>query len=102
MNSTQIIGFIAGIFTGVSLLPQLIKIIKEKTTDDISTWTLLILMGGLGLWITYGVLINNLPIILTNLFSLVVNVVIIFLRLKFKKRNQSGILSIGAAKIIFK
>ena len=90
MSYTEIIGFIAGIFTGVSLLPQLIKIIKEKKTDDISTWMLLILMGGLALWVTYGMLINNLPIIFTNLFSLAVNVVIIFLRLKFKKRTPPG------------
>ena len=87
METTQIIGFIAGIFTGISLLPQLIKIIKEKKTEDISTWMLLILMGGLALWITYGVLINNLPIIITNSFSMVVNVLITFLRFRFKKKK---------------
>ena len=87
METTQIIGFIAGIFTGISLLPQLIKIIKEKKTEDISTWMLLRLMGGLALWITYGVLINNLPIIITNSFSMVVNVLITFLRFRFKKKK---------------
>lgn len=87
MEITQIIGFIAGIFTGVSLLPQLIKIIKEKKTEDISTWMLLILMGGLALWITYGVLIGNLPIIITNSFSLLINIIIIFLRFKFQDKK---------------
>ena len=35
-DQTQLIGIIAGICTGVSLLPQLIKIIKDKKADDIS------------------------------------------------------------------
>ena len=87
MNSTQILGFIAGIFTGISLLPQLIKIIKEKKTEDISAWMLLILMGGLALWISYGVLINNFPIIITNSFSLLINVAIIFLRYRFRNKK---------------
>ncbi|MEP6597215.1 MAG: SemiSWEET family transporter [Ginsengibacter sp.] len=55
MNSIQIVGFIAGIFTGISLLPQLFKIIKEKETEDISMWMLLILLAGLALWTIYGV-----------------------------------------------
>lgn len=87
MDITQVTGFIAGIFTGVSLLPQLLKIIKEKKTEDISTWMLLILMGGLILWIVYGILINNWPIIITNAFSLLVNIVILVLRHKFGSNN---------------
>ncbi len=87
MDSTQILGFIAGIFTGISLLPQLIKIIKEKKTEAISTWMLLILMGGLALWISYGVLINNLPIIITNAFSLLINIAIIFFRYRFRNKR---------------
>ena len=87
MDSIQILVFIAGIFTGISLLPQLIKIIKEKKTEDISTWMLLILMAGLALWISYGVLISNLPIIITNTFSLLINVAIIFFRHRFRNKK---------------
>ncbi len=87
MDTTQILGFIAGIFTGISLLPQLIKIIKEKKTEDISAWMLLILMGGLALWISYGVLISNLPIIITNAFSLLINIAIIFFRYRFRNKK---------------
>ena len=87
MDITQVTGIIAGIFTGISLLPQLFKIIKEKKTEDISTWMLLILMGGLALWVVYGIMITNWPIIITNSFSLLVNIVIMILRSKFKSNN---------------
>ncbi|HEX8357087.1 MAG TPA: PQ-loop domain-containing transporter, partial [Segetibacter sp.] len=46
MNYTQIIGIVAGIFTSASLLPQLIKIIKEKKVEDLSMGMFVALMIG--------------------------------------------------------
>lgn len=90
MDTTRVIGFIAGIFTGISLLPQLIKIVKEKKTEAISIWMLVILMAGLALWTTYGFLKNDLPIIITNAFSMLVNVIILILRLKYGKSDNGS------------
>lgn len=82
------IGIAAGVFTAVSMLPQLIKMIKEKKAQDISITMLLILFCGLGLWIWYGIMKNDLPVILTNAFSLLVNMSIIFFSLLYK--NSRG------------
>ena len=98
MNSIQIVGFIAGIFTGISLLPQLFKIIREKETEDISLWMLLVLLAGLALWTIYGVLINDLPIIITNSFSIIINIIILFFRFRYKKGDQKKIV-IGRFKV---
>lgn len=80
----NVIGLIAGILTASSLLPQFIKILKEKKADDISVPMLLILMAGLSLWIYYGTLREDWPIIITNLFSLSFNIGIIILKFKYK------------------
>lgn len=80
----QIIGIVAGICTGVSLLPQLIKIIKEKKADDISFFMLFILMAGLAGWVWYGILKEDFPIIITNSFSFLMNCAIIFFRIKYR------------------
>jgi len=85
LNYTGIIGFVAGIFTACSLLPQLIKIIKEKKVQDLSIGMFITLMVGLGLWITYGVLKKDVPIIVTNVFSLLLNISILILRFKYSK-----------------
>jgi len=82
---SNFIGIIAGSFTAASLLPQLIKIIKEKKADDISVVMLLILFAGLASWIYYGFLKKDYPIIITNSFSLLVNSLIIIFRIKYKK-----------------
>lgn len=85
-GQTQVIGIIAGICTGISLLPQLFKIIKEKKADDISYFMLFILLAGLAGWTWYGILKEDYPIIITNSFSFLVNVAIIFLTTKFRKK----------------
>jgi MtN3 and saliva related transmembrane protein len=85
LNYTGIVGIVAGLFTACSLLPQLIKIIKEKKVEDLSIGMLTTLMLGLALWITYGILKNDLPIIATNVFSLLLNISILILRFKYSR-----------------
>ena len=85
-DKTQLIGIIAGICTGISLLPQLIKIIKEKKADDISWFMLFILLAGLAGWVWYGALKKDYPIIITISFSFLVNVAIIYFTIRFQKR----------------
>ena len=87
-NQTEIVGLAAGICTSTSLLPQLVKLIKHKKAEDISIFYLLILFVGLGLWIWYGILREDIPILVTNGFSLVLNGIIIVLGVKYK-RNTS-------------
>ena len=85
MNHDQIIGIIAGIFTSASLLPQLIKTIKEKEAKSLSAVMILVLITGNSLWIYYGVLKNDMPIIATNIFSDMVNLTLLFFSIKYKK-----------------
>jgi len=87
MNWTQVIGLFAGICTSTSLLPQLIKTIKEKKAEEISKAMLFTLMTGVATWVVYGVLRNDLPIILTNSFSLLLNIILLFFRFKYSRNN---------------
>ena len=84
---SKYIGIVAGILTSVSLLPQLIKIIKEKKAENISVPMLLILLFGLAGWAWYGILKKDYPIIITNGFSFIINSIIIGFSLKYKKRD---------------
>ena len=83
-NYSQYVGIAAGILTAVSLLPQLIKIIKEKKANSISFGMLAVLLAGLCVWIVYGVLKKDYPIIVTNSFSLLTNIVMVVLTIKYK------------------
>jgi MtN3 and saliva related transmembrane protein len=81
----QVIGLAAGVCTAISLLPQLIKIVREKRAEQLSLFYLFTLLLGLGLWIAYGVLRSDLPIILTNIASALLNVSVIVLSVKYRK-----------------
>jgi MtN3 and saliva related transmembrane protein len=80
------IGVGAGIFTAASLVPQLIKILKEKKAEAISVGMLLILLLGIGGWILYGVVKKDVPILVTNSFSFIINVLIIIFSKKYKRK----------------
>ena len=83
MDKIQIIGIVAGILTATSMLPQLIKIIKEKKAEEISLFMLVVLISGLALWLVYGIMRDDWPIIGTNAFSLLVNVLMVIFRIKY-------------------
>jgi MtN3 and saliva related transmembrane protein len=85
MTTENIIGILAGILTGVAALPQLIKLIKEKDGKQLSPVMLLVLIAGLISWVVYGVLKEDWPVIITNVFSTLVNMVILILRQIYKK-----------------
>jgi MtN3 and saliva related transmembrane protein len=80
------IGIGAGVCTAISMLPQLFKIIKDKKANDISFLMLFILLAGIAGWAWYGILKKDYPIIITNSFSLIVNVLIICFSLKYKNK----------------
>lgn len=87
MDKITLVGVAASVLTAFSLLPQLIKIIKEKKADDVSLGMLLILLAGLSLWIVYGFMIENKIIIFSNIFSVVINVSVLVLTIIFKNRK---------------
>jgi len=68
-----IIGSAAGILTSVSMIPQLIKVLKDKNVDDLSGVTLIVLISGLSLWVWFGIMKQEWPIILSNSFAVLVN-----------------------------
>ncbi|MEJ1238101.1 SemiSWEET transporter [Chryseolinea sp. T2] len=84
---TMIIGVIAGSCTSLSLLPQLIKILKEKKANDISLFYLAVLFVGLVLWIIYGVRREDIPVIVTNGVAIAINVLIIIAGIRYKNGN---------------
>lgn len=81
---TNYIGIGAGICTGVSMLPQLVKIVREKKAENISYSMLIILLAGLGGWMWYGFLKEDYPIVITNSFSFLVNSLILFFTIRFR------------------
>ena len=85
INFTNAVGILAGVFTSVSMLPQLIKTFKKKKSEEISVLMIVILIIGIAAWIYYGILRKDYPILFTNAFSILVNIALLVLHFKYKK-----------------
>jgi MtN3 and saliva related transmembrane protein len=82
---SQYVGIVSGVLTGISLIPQLIKVIREKESESVSLLMLIVLLAGLAGWVWYGFLKEDWPIIITNSFSFLTNTAIIILSLIYRK-----------------
>src|ERR1700738_576224 len=65
-TSTLIIGVLAAITSTGSFAPQAWKIIKTRETKDISTGMYSLTVAGFALWLAYGVMLGQWPLIATN------------------------------------
>ena len=82
----NILGLVAGGITSVAMLPQLIKVLKNKDVEDLSLLMILFLIIGLSLWVWYGFIKDELPIILSNAFAVLVNVSLLISYFMYRKR----------------
>ncbi len=83
MSLDNFIGIIAGIITTSALIPQAIKICRTKSARDVSLAMFIFLAVGVTLWLFYGLLIKELPVILANFFSLVLISLIIMMKIRY-------------------
>ncbi|NQU84033.1 MAG: SemiSWEET transporter [Parcubacteria group bacterium] len=79
-----LIGISAGILCTISFVPQVFKIYKTKQTKDLSLITFTLFFLGVLLWLIYGVLINELPIILANTATLIIIFIILVMKVRYK------------------
>ena len=74
MDSITLLGLVAATCTTVAFLPQVVKNWRTKSAGDLSFGTFGLFTTGVVLWLIYGSLIHNLPIIVSNVITLVLNV----------------------------
>ncbi len=89
MTMADVIGYLAGSLTTIAVIPQIVKAWKTHDVDSISVVMVLILLSGLGLWVTYGALTTTWPIIITNGLSFLLYCFLLGFVIKEKsKRNH--------------
>jgi MtN3 and saliva related transmembrane protein len=84
VDSTKLLGLIAGFLTTMAFLPQVIKTWRTRSAKDLSLVMFLLYCLGVFLWTIYGIMIDELPVILWNIITLILAAVILFFKIKFK------------------
>jgi MtN3 and saliva related transmembrane protein len=85
MSVAPAIGFAAGTLTTLAYLPQALHSFRTRSVRDLSLTMLIALNAGLLLWVVYGFWIRSLPLILTNVLTLVLAFPLLLMKLRFHK-----------------
>ena len=82
--SPTTLGLVAGTLTSIAAIPQLVKTLRTRHARDISIWQPLLLAFGVALWLIYGILIDDTPLVLANIVPLACNVMLTILKLRYR------------------
>ncbi|MDP1658237.1 MAG: SemiSWEET transporter [Methylotenera sp.] len=85
MNTLDLLGLIATAFTTSSFIPQVWRTWKTRDVSGISLPTYVIITLGLALWLAYGLLKNDFPLIVANSMMVVLTGSIAVMKLKFNR-----------------
>lgn len=80
----DLLGWVAAILTTVAFFPQLLKIWRSKSAKDVSLVMMITFSIGVFLWLVYGLAIQALPVVIANLVTLILALLIIILKIKYR------------------
>ena len=86
MKFMDLLGLVAGICTSSSLVPQIFTTLKKKKAGDVSVFMFIVMLTGNALWIYYGANKSDIAIISTNILALSLNIIMLFLKFKYKDK----------------
>jgi MtN3 and saliva related transmembrane protein len=82
MEFKDIFGYIAGACTTAAFIPQVIKVVKTRETKDLSLGMFGLTTLGVAMWLTYGIVLGALPIIIANSITLCLAVFILVMKIR--------------------
>jgi MtN3 and saliva related transmembrane protein len=85
MTSLDLLGFIATAFTTSSFVPQVWRTWKTRDVSGISLPTYVIITMGLAIWLVYGLLKEDLPLIVANAVMVVLTGSITVMKIRFER-----------------
>ncbi len=82
MSALSIVGFLASLLSVLNQFPQAIKVFRSQDTHSISLMMYCIVVVAISLWLVYGIMLNDFPLISANALSLIPIVYIFIIKLK--------------------
>lgn len=83
-STIQLLGLIAGACTTIAFLPQVLKTWKSRSAKDLSLSMFSIFSVGVALWLVYGFMVQDIPVIAANLVTLMLAFTLLVFKLKYK------------------
>ena len=84
IDPVVLLGLVAGAFTTVAFVPQVIRTWRVKSASDLSLTMISLNATGIFLWMIYGFYTRSLPIIAANLVTFVLISAVLVLAVKYR------------------
>lgn len=84
MSAIMILGLVAAGMTTIAFVPQVHKTWKSKSAKDLSLGMYLIFTTGVILWLIYGILKEDIPIIAANVVTLSLTLVLLYFKIFYR------------------
>ncbi|MGB2787235.1 MAG: SemiSWEET family transporter [Candidatus Saccharimonadaceae bacterium] len=85
----EVIGYLAGGMIAISLLPQIVKSWKTKSTNDLSLSWGLISVAGQILWLIYGLGISSQSLVVMSSITLTMAVIMLVMKITYENQKKS-------------
>jgi MtN3 and saliva related transmembrane protein len=85
MDYIKLLGLAAGTISSITFLPQVLRIWKTKSAKDLSLNMLALLILGVSMWLTYGIMVKDVAIIYTNSMVLTMSFIMLYFKFRFKQ-----------------
>ena len=82
-TTMMLIGITAGILVLSGWIPQIVKGYRTKRMNDVSVYLMIIYFAGAFLWFVYGLALDDIYIIGTNLIIALLTMLVLFMKLKY-------------------
>lgn len=83
MTPVDWLGTVAGFFTTIAFLPQVLKVWRSRSARDISLGMYAILLVGIVCWVAYGWILSIWPVIIANGVTLVLVALVIAMKVRW-------------------
>ncbi len=84
MTWIEYVGLFGAFLSSITFIPQVIKAWQSKSVGDLSIWMILIVFTSVIVWLVYGFYLNLLPVIIANAIILILSIVLLVFKIKFK------------------
>ena len=89
MDAASLVGTLAALASTTSFVPQAWKVIRTRDMQGISTGMYTVTVLGFSLWLVYGLLLGQWPLIVTNGVCLLLSAFILAMKLLPRRQRDA-------------
>lgn len=79
-----------GVLMGVSPVLQIRRMLRERSSRDVSLGYFVILLSGFLLWVSYGIAAGNLVLVIPNSVALLVGIAVLIVAIRLRRPAPSS------------